>query len=208
MSPAEWIKSHNFAGALSRTITALNGAPNVSSGIQIDDLVHLYASLEGAKAVSLERQVLVGYLVITAGDAMAIEPGVQFSPHSNGIIGLTDPSVMTVEMIKELSTKNEKEIVSHLKNCKLNTQALEVHVTSIDDKVSQPVAVFYGGTQGGWQTVNNFHEQLGHVLNMCKSCLESNCENCNFRCNDCWQEKSLCSTCNEWHSAARPRTVP
>ena len=64
---------------------------------------------------------------------MAIKLGLQFSPHSNGVIGQTDPSVMTVEMIKELSTKNEKEIVSHLKNCKFNTQALEVHVTSIDD---------------------------------------------------------------------------
>ena len=154
---------------------------------------------------------LLTFFFDTASYAMAIKPGLQFSPHSNGIIGLTDPSVMTVEMIKELSTKNGKEIVSQLKNCKLNTQALEVHVTSIDDRISQPVAVFYGGTQGGWQTVNNLQEQLGHVLNMCKSCLESNCESCNFRCNDCWQEKSLCPTCKEagfreWHPVARPCT--
>ena len=131
-----------------------------------------------------EQQGVVGYLIITASDAMVIKPGLQFSPHSNGIIGLTDHSVMTVEMIKELSTKNEKEIVRHLRNCKFNPQALEVHVTSINDRASQPVAVFYGGTQGGWQTVNNLHEQLGHVLNVCKSCLESNCENFNCRCND------------------------
>ena len=134
MFSAEWIKSHNFANVSFRTITALNDTPNVSSGIQIDNLLHLYASLEGAKAVSLERQGVVGYLVITASDAMAIKPELQFSPHSNGIIGLTSPSVMTVEMIKELSTKNEKEIVSHLKNCKFNTQALEVYVTLIDDR--------------------------------------------------------------------------
>ena len=75
MFPAEWIKSHNFAGVSSRTITALNGTPNVSSEMQIDDLVHLYASLEDAKAVSLERQGVVGYLVITASDTMAIKPG-------------------------------------------------------------------------------------------------------------------------------------
>ena len=46
---------------------------------------------------------------------------------------------------------------------------------------------------------------------MCKSFLESNCENCNFHCNDCWQEKSLCTTwkeagIREWHPAARPCT--
>ena len=34
MFPAEWIKSHNFASVSSRTITALNGTPNVSSGKQ------------------------------------------------------------------------------------------------------------------------------------------------------------------------------
>ena len=62
MFPAEWIKSHNFAGVSYRTITALNGTPNVSSGIQNDNLFHLYASLQGAKAVGSERQGVVGYL--------------------------------------------------------------------------------------------------------------------------------------------------
>ena len=117
MFPAESIKSHNFAGVSSRTITALNGTPNVSSGMQIDDLVHLYTSLEGAKAVSLEQQGVVGYLVITASDAMAIKPGkklgfmsgTQWQDHAHSAITTRRPASDYCSLVGALIAKPKQK---------------------------------------------------------------------------------------------------
>lgn len=64
MTPGEWIETHNFAGLTSRSITALQSPSHVTSGVQIDDLLNLFSSLEGADVVSLKRRGMVGYLVV------------------------------------------------------------------------------------------------------------------------------------------------
>jgi len=46
MTPAEWIGSHNFAGVTPQTITALHSPSHVTNGVQIDDVLQLFASLE------------------------------------------------------------------------------------------------------------------------------------------------------------------
>ena len=89
MTPA-----HNFAGLTPRTITALQSPSHVTNGVQIDDVLQLFASLEGADVVSLKKHGMVGYLVVTARDAMAIKPGLQFYSQVNGLIGLIDPQVL------------------------------------------------------------------------------------------------------------------
>lgn len=157
MTPAEWIQNHNFAGLSPRTISAMNSTLHLTSGVRIDDVYQLFFSLKGTSAISLKREGVVGYLIATASDAMAIKPGLQFSPQVNGIIRLNDPPVMLPEKVRELSTKSDSETCTYLKRCKFNTQALEVHLTSMDDRVSRPVSLFYGGSQGGWQVVQKLH---------------------------------------------------
>lgn len=91
MTPAEWIESHIFAGLTPRTMTALQSPSHVTNGVQIDDVLRLFPFLEDADVVSLNKHGMVGYLVVTASDAMAIKPGLQFSSQVNGLIGLMDP---------------------------------------------------------------------------------------------------------------------
>lgn len=212
MSPAEWIQSHNFAGLSPRTISAMNSTLHLTSGVRIDDVCQMFFSLQGTSAISLKRQGVVGYLIATASDAMAIKPGLQFSPQVNGIIGLSDPPVMLPEKVRELLAKLDTETSIYLQTCKFNTQALEVHLTSMDDRVSRPVAVFYGGSRGGWQVVQELHKSLS-VIDVCEACLlEKRIDECSYRCQDCWSSNSLCENClqagfKEWHPAARPCSV-
>lgn len=100
MTPAEWIESHNFAGLTLRTMTALQSPSHVTNGVQIDDVLRLFASLEDADVVSLKKHGMVGYLVVTSSDAMAIKPGLQFSSQLNGLIGLMDPPVLLPETVR------------------------------------------------------------------------------------------------------------
>ena len=208
MSPSEWIESHNFAGLAPRSITALQSTSHVTNGVQAEDVLRLFASLEGADVVNLRKHGMVGYLVVMASDAMVIKPGLQFCSQVNGVIGLTEPPVLWPETVKELVTKSDADIAEHLKNCKFNSQPLEVHVTSMDDAVSQPVAVYYGGSQGGCQAVDDLHKSL-HVLDTCKACIENQENECTYKCTTCWEEKRVCQECaaigyKEWHPAARP----
>jgi len=110
MTPAEWIGSHNFAGLTPRTITALQAPSHVTNGVQINDVLQLFMSLEGADVVSLRKHGMVGYLVVTASDVMAIKPGLQFSSQVNGVIGLMEPPVLLPETVKELVTKTDAEV--------------------------------------------------------------------------------------------------
>ena len=195
MTPGEWIETHNFAGLTPRSITALQSPSHVTSGVQIDDVLNLFSSLEGADVVSLKKRGMVGYLVVTASDAMAIKPGLQFSSQVNGVIGLVEPPVLLPETVEELVSKPDLEVANHLKKCKFNSQALEVHVTSMDDTVSQPVAVYYGGSQGGCQAVDDLHRSL-HILDVCKACILENRQlECTYKCANCWDGKRVCREC-------------
>ena len=98
--------------------------------------------LDGTSSISLQRQGVWGYLIVAASDAMAIKARLQCFPSSNGIVGSIKPNVLWLDEIQDLTMKIESEIVSHLRTCQFNSQALEIHVTSIDDKVSHSVAVF------------------------------------------------------------------
>ena len=120
-----------------------------------------------------------------------------------------DPPVLLRIMVKELVSKSDEEIANHLKTVRLNSQALEVHVTSKDDAVSQPVAVYYGGLQGGCQAGDEMHQSF-HILSVCKACILENRElECTFKCTSCWDGKRVYRECaavglKEWHPVSRP----
>lgn len=99
-------------------------------------MLQLFASLEAADVGSLKRHGMVGYLVVTVSDAMAIKPGLAPVRLANGLMGLMNRPVLLPETSEELVTKSEAEGANHFKNCKFNDEALEVHVTSMDDAVS------------------------------------------------------------------------
>ncbi|XP_028514449.1 uncharacterized protein LOC114574924 [Exaiptasia diaphana] len=211
MTPIQWINSHNFAGLSTRSITSMNPNHHLTNTFRTSDLLQLFSMLKHSQAISLKKEGMTGYLVVTATDAMAIKPGLQMSSQVNGLVGLSEPAILSLDEMKQISDgKSDADIASHLRNCKFNSQAQEVFVTSLDDIVSQPVAVYYGTCQGGWQTVDELHSKLCKVIDACESCIIGNEEDdCNFKCQSCWEEKSVCGNCSslglsEWHPATRP----
>lgn len=103
--------------------------PHVTDGVRIDDVCQMFFQLKETEAVSLKRQGVVGILIATARDAMAIKPGLQVSQYASVIIGLKDPLAMLVDEVKDLLHRSDEDIVAHLKSCKFNSQTLEVHLT-------------------------------------------------------------------------------
>ena len=75
MSTEEWIKCHN--------------------------VLNLFMLLRGTKSVHMKKHHMVGYLMVSASDAMAIKPGLQFAPQANGIIGLNSCPVLTIDKVME-----------------------------------------------------------------------------------------------------------
>ena len=73
---------------------------------------------------------------------MNMTPAEWISNHN--FAGLTPPSISSKNstlilnvIVKELSTRSHNNIVEYLRDAKFNNQVLEVHVTSMDDKLSQ-----------------------------------------------------------------------
>lgn len=75
--------------------------------------------------------------------------------------------------------------------------------------MSKPIAVFYGGSQGGWQVVEELHDKL-NTVSVSEACFNNQLTSeCNYRCDQCWSDKRVCKKCleagfEEWHPAARP----
>ena len=111
----------------------------------------------------------------------------------------------------ELKSLSEDLVSQFLKDSKFRTQALEVHLTSMDDKVSKPVAVFYcGDSAGGWEFVSEINREVQRVIEKCEGCLKKGTEgSCVYKCEQCFQNKCLCEECKtkghkEWNPIARP----
>ena len=196
MSTEEWIKCHNFVGVSPRSLTTMNGPPHVTSGVKSQDVLNLFMLLRGTKSVHMKKHHMVGYLMVSASDAMAIKPGLQFAPQANGIIGLNSCPVLTIDKVMELKSMSEGLVSQFLKDSKFRTQALEVHLTSMDDTVSKPVAVFYCDSAGGWEFVSEINRQVQRVIEKCEECLKKGTEgSCVYKCEQCFRNKCLCEEC-------------
>ena len=68
----------------------------------------------------------------------------------------------------ELKSLSEDLVSQFLKDSKFRTQALEVHLTSMDDKVSKPVAVFCCDSAGGWEFVSETNREVQSVIEKCE----------------------------------------
>ena len=77
------------------------------NGVKIHDLCQIFLQLKGTYVVSLKRQSLVGFLLATASDQMAIKPGLQVSQQDNCIIRLKDLPAMLADEVKELLVKSD-----------------------------------------------------------------------------------------------------
>lgn len=85
-----------------RSISSKNPAAHVKGGVIIEGIVYLLEELGEINAISFHRTGVTGYLAVTASDAMAIIPCLQFAPQLNGLIGLLGPSLMVIDTVKEL----------------------------------------------------------------------------------------------------------
>lgn len=81
--------------------------PLAINGVKIHDVCQIFLQLKGTYVVSLKRQSLVGFLLATASDAMAIKPGLQVSQQDNCIIRLKDLPAMLADEVKELLVKSD-----------------------------------------------------------------------------------------------------
>lgn len=70
-------------------------------------MLQLFASLEGADVGSLKTHGMVGYLVVTASDAMAIKPALAPVRLANGLMGLINRPVLLPKTSEELVTSNQ-----------------------------------------------------------------------------------------------------
>lgn len=71
------------------------------------------------------------------------------------IIGLVEPEQLTYEALSAVSSQEDAEILSLLKERQFAPQALEVRVASLDNKVGFPIGVFYIGTKEEHTSLNN-----------------------------------------------------
>ncbi|KAL9976535.1 hypothetical protein ACROYT_G013849 [Oculina patagonica] len=146
-----------------------------------------------SKPVAIDKTGVTSFLFVTSIDGMAIKPSLQVSVQDQGLIGLTDPPILSLEQIQQLSIRPVSEIVKFLQETTFSSQAIEAHVTSMANTISKPVAVFYAGSKGGWRSVEELFDKLRKV-GYFKACLESNTD-CVFSCECCLRERALCDEC-------------
>lgn len=86
---------------------------------------------------------------------MALKPALEYSPAYRSIIGLVEPEQLTYEDLTVVSSQEDAEILTFLKERQFVPQALEVRVASLDNKVGFPIGVFYIRTKEEYTTLNN-----------------------------------------------------
>ena len=139
---------------------------------------------------------------------MTLKPALEYSPTNRSIIGLVEPEQLTYEDVIAVSPQEDAEILTFLKERQFVTQAREVRVASLDNRVDFPIGVFYCGNKGGAQYIEQLHHKIPDVAQRCSSCLKPGVE-CTFHCKECFGEKFVCDSCasssyTEWHPFLRP----
>ena len=124
------------------------------------------------------------------------------------IVGLVDPEHISYEDVETLAVASNEEVVKYLVEHEFVTQAREVQVLSLDDKVDFPIGVFYGGNKGGEVHIQSLFVRIINVTERCLNCHKED-TNCVFYCENCFANKEVDKICSEagyvnWHPLLRP----
>ena len=139
--------------------------------------------------------------VTFSNDGTALKPSIQFDEQRNINVGL-EKNEVSLQYCRDnpfLDAKDLKE--------QIITEAIVSSLTSIDNKLSLPVAVDYSAKSGKSGTnMNNLFTSQILLLQMCDACqkmspskdlilTEKSYEKCSSYCDICYKEKKVCASC-------------
>ena len=207
-TPQEYVDTHNLSFLHPRSVTRNSPPGHLKSGIVKEDVELSIEMFMEKECLSIQNERVRGYLCSISTDEMALKPALEYSPTYRSIIGLVEPEQLKYEDVIAVSSQEDAEILTFLKERQFVTQAREVRVASLDNKVDFPIGVFYCGNKGGAQYIEQLHHKISDVVQRCSSCLKTGVE-CTFHCEECFGEKFVCESCassgyTEWHPLLRP----
>ena len=100
------------------------------------------------EGISINNGKICDYLCCLSTDEMALKPGLEYSTTHRSIIGLVEPEQLRYGDVTGICKLPNKDILAYLQTHQFVTQAREVRVASLDDKVNFPIGVFYCGRKG------------------------------------------------------------
>ena len=190
-TPQEYVDTHNLSFFHPRTVIRNSPPGHLTSGVIKEDVELCIQMCVDKEGLSIQSQNLLGYLCCLSTDEMALKPALEYSPTHRSIVGLAEPQHLRYEDITELCESHNEDILTFLQTHQFVTQAREVRVASLDDKVNFPIGVFYCGSKGGANYIEELYHKILGVAQRCSSCLQSDVE-CIFHCDDCYAKK-LCA---------------
>ena len=145
------------------------------------------------ECLSIKNEQCLGYLCSVSTDEMALKP---------------EPEYLAYEDVTKISVSSSEDIIAFLQTRQFVTQAREVRMASLDNKVDFPIGVFYCGNKGGAHYIEELCRKIMDVAQRCYGCLETDTD-CKFHCDNCFSEEMVCNLCStsgytDWHPLLRP----
>lgn len=207
-TPQEYVNTHNLSFLHPHSVIRNSPPGHLRSGIIKDDVELVIEICHEKECISVKNDHVRGYLCSLSTDEMALKPALEYSPTYRSIVGLVEPEHLEYEDVNRLSASSSEDTIAFLQTRQFVTQAREVRMTSLDNKVDFPIGVFYCGNKGGAHYIEELYGKIIDMAQRCSLCLKSNTE-CKFHCHNCFNEKMVCDVCSasgytEWHPLLRP----
>lgn len=132
-APQEYVDTHNFSFLHKRSVTRNSPPGHLKSCVVKEDVkltIEMYLEKE---CLSIQNEGVRGYLCYISTDEMALKPALEYSPTYRSIVGLVEREQLTYEDVAAVSSQEDAEILTFLKEHQFVTQAREVRVVSLDN---------------------------------------------------------------------------
>lgn len=187
-TPQEYVDTHNLGFFHPRTIIRNSPPGHLTSGVIKEDVELCIQMCMEKEGISINNEKMCGYLCCLSTDEMALKLGLEYSTTHRSIIGLAEPEQLRYEDVTGICELPNEDILAYLQTHQFVTQAREVRVASLDDKVNFPIGVFYCGSKGGAKYIEELYHKILGVAQRCSRCLQRDVE-CIFHYHDCFTEK-------------------
>ena len=192
-TPKEYVNTHNLSFLHPRSITRNSPPGHLESSVIKHDVELVIKMCTEKECLSIKNEQCRGYLCSVSTDEMALKP---------------EPEYLAYEDVTKISVSSSEDIIAFLQTRQFVTQAREVRMASLDNKVDFPIGVFYCGNKGGAHYIEELCRKIMDVAQRCSGCLETDTD-CKFHCDNCFSEKMVCNLCStsgytDWHPLLRP----
>lgn len=168
----------------------------------------MISSVEDPPKPIVNNENLLIYPCVYSNDGTGLKPAVEFDAVSKTNVGLS--VTVDINFIKE-NTPPDPKILNDL----IITESVVGNITSLDNKMSLPVAVVYSTKSGktGENLTKLFTDHI-KILQMCESCTKlTKCDDliindsslCQSYCECCYTSAKICEKCKEiGHASFHP----